>query len=170
VGPGRPLRYPEEGCLYVFLCLRVDLAATESICPCFDVDSGAERCFVQPRPAGPLVITVDSSGPRLARGHAVESWEPLLSVRMPPGVATPEQYSLSAAVSARLGIQVGGFAEWMQDDDTPGPCSCGAPRELVLQFGEFENDLNLGGAGRAYVYACSARHAPEAFSMFWQTA
>nr|WP_246357831.1 DUF1963 domain-containing protein [Pyxidicoccus fallax] len=170
VGPVRPLRYREEGLLYVFLCQRVESEKEDSGCLCQDVDSGAERCFVQTRPSGPLAITVDSSGPRLARGRAVESWETAPSVRMPSGVGTPEQYSLSAAVSDRLEFQVGGFAEWIQGDETPGPCACGAPRELVLQFDEFEEDLNLGGAGRAYVYACSARHAPDAFWLFWQTA
>lgn len=171
VGPERPLRYPQEGLLYVFLCQRVDVNATEgAICPCHDVDLGAERCFVQVRPAGPLGVTVEPTGPRLAKSHVVVSWESRPSVRMPAGVATPEQYSLYAAMSGWLDIQVGGFADWVQDEATPGPCSCGAPRELVLQFAEFEDDLNLGGAGRAYVFACSARHAPDAFSLFWQTA
>jgi hypothetical protein len=171
VGPERPLRYPREGLLYVFLCQRVDVRATvDAICPCLDVDSGAERCFVQTRPDGPLTLTVEPTGPRLAKSQAVEGWEPRPSVRMPAGEATPEQYSLYAAMSGWLDVQVGGFADWMQDDGTPGPCTCGAPRELVLQFSEFEEDLNLGGAGRAYVYACSVRHAPDAFSLFWQTA
>ena len=171
VGPECPLRHPQEGLLYVFLCQRVDTKATEgSICPGFEVGQGAERCFVQPRPAGPLTLTVEPVGPRLAKSYAVEGWEPRPSVRMPGGVATPEQYSLYAAMSGWLDIQVGGFADWVQEAATPGPCSCGAPRELVLQFAEFEDDLNLGGAGRAYVFACSARHAPDAFSLFWQTA
>ncbi|WP_164018135.1 DUF1963 domain-containing protein [Pyxidicoccus trucidator] len=171
VGPERPLRYPEEGLLYVFLCQRVDVRTREdAICPCFDVDQGAERCFVQPRPAGTLTLTVEPIGSRLAKSYAVEGWQARPSVRMPAGVATPEQYSLYAAMSGWLDIQVGGFADWVQDEANPGPCSCGAPRELVLQFAEFEDDLNLGGAGRAYVFACSARHAPDAFSLFWQTA
>lgn len=171
VGPERPLRYPAEGLLYVFLCQRVDPSAMEgAICPCLDVDSGAERCFVQTRSPGALGLTVELTGPRLAKSHAVAAWESRPSVRMPGGVATPEQYSLYAAMSGWLAIQVGGFADWVQAEATPGPCSCGAPRELVLQFAEFEDDLNLGGAGRAYVFACSARHAPEAFSLFWQTA
>ncbi|MFP2910488.1 DUF1963 domain-containing protein [Pyxidicoccus sp. 3LFB2] len=171
VGPERPLRHPEEGLLYVFLCQRVDAKATgESCCPCFEVEQGAERCFVQPRPAGTLTLTVEPTGPRLAKSYAVEGWQARPSVRMPGGVATPEQYSLYAAMSGWLDIQVGGFADWVQDEAIPGPCSCGAPRELVLQFAEFEDDLNLGGAGRAYVFACSARHAPDAFSLFWQTA
>lgn len=171
VGPSRPLRYPREGILYVFLCQRVDPDSTEdAICPMHDVDLGAERCFVQVRPEGPLALTVETTGPKLAESHAVESWEVRPSVRMPPGVASPEQYSLYAAMAGWLDLQVGGFADWVQDEATPGPCSCGAPRELVLQFSEFDEALNLGGAGRAYVFACSARHAPDAFSLFWQTA
>ncbi|QSQ26073.1 hypothetical protein JY651_14590 [Pyxidicoccus parkwayensis] len=170
VGPERPLRYPQEGTLYVFLCQRVDPDVLDgAICPCHDVDLGAECCFVQTRPAGFLGLAVDTNHPRLAESYAVESWESRPSVRMPPGVATPEQYRLNAGIAGGFTIQVGGFADWMQDDATPGPCSCGAPRELLLQFSEFTADLNLGGAGRAYVYACSARHAPEAFSLFWQT-
>ena len=169
VGPERPLRYPEEGVLYVFLCQRIDPGQEISICPSLELESGAERCFVQRLPgARPVALTLDDSGPRLSPERAVEGWESHPSVRLPSEADwTPEQSRLYAAVCEPFGVQVGGMPDWVQSEETPGPCACGAERELVLEFGQFTEDLNLG-MGRAYVFACCARHAPEAFWLLWQ--
>lgn len=165
VGPERPLRYPEEGVLYVFLCQRVDPSEEISIC----LESGAERCFVQRLPGTtPVALTPDDRGPRLPTAGVVEGWESLPSVWFPREVdGTPEQDALYAAVCEPLGVQVGGMVEWIQFEENPGPCACGAESELVLQFNQFTEELNLAH-GRAYVFACRARHAPEAFRLLWQ--
>lgn len=85
-----------------------------------------------------------------------------------PDNPTREHFEYQAAVLGRFDVQVGGFADWVQDEISFA-CTCGAPTELLLQFSDFDPAMNLGDSGRAYVFGCTRRHAPDAFFLAWQT-
>ena len=40
--------------------------------------------------------------------------------------------------------------------------------KFVLQFTAFDEALNLGDAGEAYVFACADRCSPTSFALEWQ--
>lgn len=103
--------------------------------------------------------------PYLTRQYTVRPVE-MLSVQLPENW-TDEQMAHVDAISRDLEVQVGGFAQWVQDEIRMA-CSCGAPADLLLQFDAFDSVINLGDAGRAYVFGCRDRHAPDAFYLEWQ--
>lgn len=104
--------------------------------------------------------------PYLARQYVIEAQEKRLSPRMPEN-GTDEQLGYVCAAQQAFEIQVGGFGDWVQEP-IEATCSCGAPMELLVQFDSFDEVINLGDAGRAYVFGCRDRHAPDAFFLDWQ--
>ncbi len=53
--------------------------------------------------------------------------------------------------------QLGGQADWLQDDETPECPSCARPMDLVAQFEEgpvHATAMNFGGGGAAFAFAC----------------
>ncbi|WP_406067149.1 DUF1963 domain-containing protein [Streptomyces sp. NBC_01020] len=53
--------------------------------------------------------------------------------------------------------QLGGHAEWLQDDETPGCPSCTRPMDLVAQLEEGPDHataMNFGGCGAAFAFVC----------------
>ena len=104
--------------------------------------------------------------PYLARQYAVVSVELLPSVRLPLK-PTSLQVALWTNACTRLRVQVGGHYAWSrrEPDDK---CGCGAPFETVLQLDPLDEVLTIPVAARITVQACAARHAPDAFRLFWQ--
>lgn len=168
VGPRAPLPYPREGRLFLFLC-NSDPTVGEQ-CETWDHESGASACFVQPGVDAPLPLGEESTSEKdfsttLSRLYDAEP-HVVPSVRLTADAGN-EQFEHHAAVAKALTVQAGGFGEWVQSPIEVS-CSCGAPTELVLQFDAFDEAINLGDAGRAYVFACRDRHAPDAFFVEWQ--
>ncbi len=161
VGPEALVRYPVIGRLFVFLC-NSKLAKCDTWAP----TSGGSAVFVQPNAQPSMPVPSQHPTLLLAKAYAVDT-EVLPSVHVPPR-GTEEQDRYGAAVHMRFQVQVGGFADWVQ---TPIEiaCSCGAPTELLMQFETFDEVIRLGEAGRAYVFGCKARHAPDAFFLEWQS-
>jgi hypothetical protein len=151
-----------EGVLFIFLC---SSNVSDEPCQSWDPRSGASACFVQP---GGLAA-IPPRPPRhretqvqLQERYAVTS-RPGLSVRAGDG-----HHDLRARARATTGdVQIGGFGDWIQDEIV-ATCSCGAPMELLLQLEAFDDHINLGDSGRAYVLGCSRRHAADAFELHWQ--
>ena len=65
-----------------------------------------------------------------------------------------------------LAIEINAFPDWVQAPQEH-TCSCGAEMELVIQFDSFDDAINLGDAGRAYVFACVKRCGPKSFVVRW---
>jgi hypothetical protein len=65
-----------------------------------------------------------------------------------------------------VAIEIAAFPHWIQGPEEHA-CSCGSPMELVVQFDAFDDAINLGDAGRAYVFACSMRCGPRSFLLRW---
>ncbi|MFN0252519.1 MAG: hypothetical protein ACKV2T_36920 [Kofleriaceae bacterium] len=66
-----------------------------------------------------------------------------------------------------IAIEIDAFPDWIQGPHDDLACLCGAAMELVVQFDSFDDAINLGDAGRAYVFACSRRCGPRSFLMRW---
>jgi hypothetical protein len=65
-----------------------------------------------------------------------------------------------------LGL-AGGKPDWVQEDDTPKCSSCKKTMRFVAQFGDAGlDDLVVGDAGQAYVFACQACRKAK---FFWQS-
>jgi hypothetical protein len=197
VGPGRPLRYPTEGALYMFLCNSDPLTAPQ--CETSTAVKGGSACFVQPGATGALPLGEGptehdllakavarnrdntSGGARLFEGlerRGKRTYTPylarqyaVLEIREQPSVRidrVPEKdLALASAAMGAFSIQLGGFADWVQEP-VELRCRCGAPTELLVQFDAFDEVINLGDAGRAYVFACQARCGPDSFFLEWQ--
>ena len=198
VGPAKPIRWPVEGRLFLFLC-NAD-STQEPQCETWSPQAGCSACFVQPNQAprvvlaegpaelealaaavarnehntlggGSLFVGLQRKGrreylPYLARQYVVDAPVKQPSAREPDD-ATEEQNAYVSAARQAFEVQVGGFGNWVQSP-IEATCSCGAPMELVLQFDAFDEVINLGDTGRAYVFGCQARHAPDAFFLEWQ--
>lgn len=52
--------------------------------------------------------------------------------------------------------QLGGYPEWIQDDDTPACPVCGRPSVLVGALGSGDTDVTWGDSGYWYIFACKA--------------
>lgn len=65
-----------------------------------------------------------------------------------------------------VAIEIDAFPDWIQAPQEC-ICICGAPMELVVQFDCFDDAINLGDAGRAYVFACTKRCGPRSFLVRW---
>ncbi len=50
--------------------------------------------------------------------------------------------------------QLGGRPAWIQGDETPSCPSCARTMPFVVQLEEGPDDMNFGGAGSAYAFAC----------------
>ncbi len=198
VGANKSLRYPVEGRLFLFLCNSDSREGDQ--CTTWDHAAGCSACFVQPNalPALPFddgeperarlaeavrrnerVTALSDFGglerrgrrtyfPYLARQYVGDREERRLSTRLPPG-ATGDQVQCHSLAQQGFEVQISGFADWVQGPMTV-TCTCGAPTEVVLQFDAFDEVINLGDAGRAYVFACKERHATDAFFLEWQCA
>lgn len=81
---------------------------------------------------------------------------------------TQAHYAAMAALSKDRAMFIGGFPDWVQGPSS-ARCACGKAMESVLQFGAFDEALNLGDAGEAYVLACPDRCAPSSFALEWQS-
>lgn len=195
VGPDKPISYPSDATLYIFLCTADPTA--EPQCQTWDHQNGGSRCFVQPNslellPLGEggaerqaladavtrnanntkggkeLWLGLERKGCRAYQPYLTRQYqadlETVLSVNSRVA-KTEEQYALCAALGTD--VQIGGFADWVQEPISM-TCTCGAPTELVLQFEAFDPAINLGDAGRAYVFACKNRHSADAFFLDWQ--
>lgn len=83
---------------------------------------------------------------------------------------TDDAYALWAAAleAAGVAIDIGSFPDWVQAPIDDLVCTCGAPMELIVQYEAFDDAINLGDAGRAYVFACVKRCSPAAFTTRWQ--
>lgn len=161
VGPEALIRYPVIGRLFVFLC-----NSKAAKCETWAPTSGGSSVFVQPNGQPSLPVPVPHPTMLLSKEYAVDT-QVLPSVRVPKR-ANAEQDRYSAAVHMRFQVQVGGFADWVQEPIEIN-CSCGSPTELLMQFETFDEVIRLGEAGRAYVFGCKARHAPDAFFLEWQS-
>lgn len=54
--------------------------------------------------------------------------------------------------------QIGGEPAWLQGDQTPSCAGCHAPMSFVAQLEEGQNNLNFGGGGVGYAFACQPCH------------
>jgi hypothetical protein len=77
--------------------------------------------------------------------------------------------ALWAAHSSRneVALEINAFPDWVQAPQDDHVCACGSPMELVIQFDAFDDAINLGDAGRAYVFACARRCGPRSFLLRW---
>jgi hypothetical protein len=82
--------------------------------------------------------------------------------------SSEQRYALWAAAcdAVEVAIDIGGFPAWLQSP-IELTCRCGAPMELIVQYDAFDGAINLGDAGRAYVFACAQRCSPTAFAARW---
>jgi hypothetical protein len=94
-----------------------------------------------------------------------------LSCREPESHADSALYYAFLQASVRndgdIAIAIDAFPQWIQGEDDEHTCTCGAHMELILQFDSFDDAINLGDAGRAYVFACEKRCGPRSFILRW---
>lgn len=68
--------------------------------------------------------------------------------------------------------QQGGQPSWLQSEETPNCDACAQPMEFVAQLEEgpnWENDMNFGGGGCAYVFRCGCQGTPaKSAKWLWQ--
>jgi hypothetical protein len=76
------------------------------------------------------------------------------------------RYAAMEALGKERAVFLGGFPDWVQEPSAP-TCECGKAMEFALQFTGFD-ELNLGDAGEAYVFACPDRCSPTSFALEWQ--
>jgi hypothetical protein len=200
VGREEPVRFPTEGRLFLFLCNSDPTSETQcetwdhsSGCSsCFVQPNAATPMPLGEGPAEREALAAavrrnekntqggeslfegirrkgkKAYSPYLARQYAMDFQERLLSPRMPEH-ASDEQLAHVCAAQEAFQIQVGGFGDWVQEP-IEATCSCGAPMELLVQFDALDEVINLGDSGRAYLFGCKDRHAPDAFFLDWQCA
>ena len=194
VGPDRAPRYPERGYLAIFLC-NSDPPTSDDVCvtaegpgstcffvgedqrvatPMFDDDQLRAIARAHDRVGGQLAGTEYlmpqragwSARPVLQHAFRVERRR-VLSVRKPDQSSEQRRALWAAACdAAEVAIDIGGFPDWLQSP-IELTCRCGAPMELILQYEAFDGAINLGDAGRAYVFACAQRCSPTAFAARW---
>lgn len=103
--------------------------------------------------------------PLLEHAFRVERTQ-VLSTRADPHDEAAWVLWLAQTQANDVAIDIHAFPDWVQ-----GPhehtCSCGADMELVIQFDSFDDAINLGDAGRAYVFACVKRCGPKSFLVRW---
>lgn len=80
---------------------------------------------------------------------------------------TDAHYAVIAALGKNRRVFIGGFPDWVQGPGAPR-CKCEKDMEFVLQFTAFDEAINLGDAGEAYVFACPDRCSPTSFALDWQ--
>ena len=86
----------------------------------------------------------------------------------PDGMEHSEaHYAAMGALANERAVFIGGFADWVQAPSSTD-CTCGKPMEFVMQFGSFDEAINLGDAGEAYIFACPDRCSPTSFALEWQ--
>ncbi|MCE9580443.1 MAG: hypothetical protein K8W52_45410 [Deltaproteobacteria bacterium] len=95
----------------------------------------------------------------------------VVSCRAPQGVglsaAAANALWAAARAASGVAIEIGGFPDWIQAPIDDLRCACGAPMELIVQYEAFDDAINLGDAGRAYVFACAQRCSPTSFTSRW---
>ncbi|APR78550.1 Hypothetical protein A7982_03897 [Minicystis rosea] len=64
-----------------------------------------------------------------------------------------------------LANKTGGYPAWYQFADVPACRVCTKPMRFVAEFSEFDDVLNFGGDGEAYVFVCSEEHEG---ALLWQ--
>ncbi len=201
MGPGQPLKYPQDAILYIFLCQSDPTDEPE--CETWSPESGCSSVFAQVGTSdrhaaeesflsrSDIASLVSDSCATPDKVHTM--WERLsqrgnkeyratlfgqyqcvfrseLSVCDQPieGIErTDVHYAAMSALGKDRAVFVGGFPDWVQAPGSPD-CKCGKPMEFGIQFTAFDEALNLGDAGEAYVFACPDRCSPTSFALEWQ--
>jgi hypothetical protein len=82
-------------------------------------------------------------------------------------VDSKARYSAIAELAKHRVAFINGFPSWVQDPIAP-TCKCGKTMEFVLQFTSFDEAINLGDSGEAYVFSCPDYCSPISFALAWQ--
>ncbi len=196
VGPDEQPHYPARGSLAIFRC-NSEPPSTDELCEtwgpsgsvCFFVpdDARAEpslftdeqlraierilaRAHADRDPRQPRFLLPAEHGfqarPLLHHAYRADRRR-VVSCRRPRGNPAAHALWAAATTSSGVAIDIGGFPDWIQSPIDDLVCTCGAPMVLIVQYEAFDDAINLGDAGRAYIFACAKRCSPTAFTSRW---
>jgi hypothetical protein len=128
-----------------------------------EIDSGASKKGFAP------FLLPESGGfrarPLLEHAFRAQRKQVLSTQAQPQNKAAWALWSAQTKAN-NVAIDIHAFPDWVQSPQEH-TCSCGAEMELVVQFDSFDDAINLGDAGRAYVFACEKRCGPKSFLVRW---
>jgi predicted DNA-binding WGR domain protein len=150
-----PERLPltKHAALSAYICANVESAGA---CPSFEAHGGANAVLLH------RTLPAARKGDAPARKKGA----PMVKAKR---IAYTAQFEPDPegddADDLEMANKTGGHPAWYQFANVPACRVCTKPMRFVAQFSEFDEVLNFGGDGEAYVFVCSEEHEG---ALLWQ--